>query len=925
MMRRLVLLLIFMFPFIYQNGYGEVNEKMISYNANELFQIKTSEGKKYLNLKNNFTEFMNSEGCLLIKDFPLNSENYINLELKRKNSIIDKNTKFLTNTFNGEVSLKSPKVYFFSGLVNGNKHEKAYLIQIDNFVFGAIFNNDIIQYCIAPEHDSNPNESGIVNVKDFKSTSDFIGCLNDKIENLPQSNKFRGIEKPLTNDLLELELAVETDTEFFKATGSNPALAQAYAIAIFTMVNAIYEDELNISIKLSWLKNWTDSPADPYDVKGNAYALPDKVRQYWKSNYSNVQRDLFHVMTSISYGGGGYGYFDALCDNKEYGFSVSSVQASHSFPILAFNYDVYIVAHELGHNFNGHHTHSCYFGAPIDTCITNDAIQEGCLDASVTPKPNPGSIMSYCGGTNNQFGLGYQVKMDFDPQNAVLMRSTAENATCLTTPKKPSIAIIYPFGNQRFKYGDSLQIKWNSSSVNSIGIDFSIDNGFNWYHIKDSIAASEKLFAWHAPGICSNNIKLRIYSMEDSTVADTSLIPFSIYLNDNDDLLAFYPFTGNTKNVVCGGFPDGIPAKIPQLVDDRFGNQQSACRFSDGNYIWIPDADLNHKEITIAFWFNGDSWSGKQFFLGTNTGPALNIFEIYYWGDLGCSYYLNQGLYQCWSSAWPSANKWNHAVFTYNGDTAKIYINSYLTKVEFKSGELLNFTTTLYIGSRKSNEPFTGAIDDIYIFKKALTESEIVNLYYENPVPPIKPNLLFPIEGLMIDSSNVSFLWEKIPYAGYYHLQVSNHFDMDNNSLMLNDSLISDTTYNLSELHNGFQYYWRVSASNYFGKSDWSDVYSFIYDSLSFVESQKSDFIVEIKPIPANEKLNLNIKNAQPGDYEISCLDEFGRILSTEHYVNNDSELFIKNVDISKLTTGIYFLNIRLNTLSVRKKFIILK
>src|SRR3989339_1984548 len=83
--------------------------------------------------------------------------------------------------------------------------------------------------------------------------------------------------------------------------------------------------EKNISIKLSWLKNWTDNPADPYNVKGNAYALPDTVRIYWKENYSDVQRDVFHVMTSISYGGGGVGYFDALCNNKEYGVSVSSV------------------------------------------------------------------------------------------------------------------------------------------------------------------------------------------------------------------------------------------------------------------------------------------------------------------------------------------------------------------------------------------------------------------------------------------------------------------------------------------------------------------------------------------------------------------------------------------------------------------------
>ncbi|TAL67540.1 MAG: T9SS type A sorting domain-containing protein [Bacteroidetes bacterium] len=912
--------------FSYNLFAGSINSNYIlSADADKLFDIKNIDGKSYISFNSLSFDNFDKINKLTIRFFPMYEGNNAELELIRTNSIIDGNTKFLTNTLHGEIPINPPKISMFTGTINGNKNEKAYLFFIDNYIFGTIIKDDIIQYIISPKLNSNLKESMIANVNDYKFQNEIAGCLNDKIEQFSKSNKFNGIDKPLTNELLEVELAVETDTEFFKNTGSNLSLAQAYTIAIFSMVNAIYEEQLNISIKISWLKNWTDNPADPYDVKGNAYALPDKVRQYWKDNYSNVQRDVFHVMTSVSYGGGGYGYFDALCNNKEYGFSVSSVQASHSFPILAFNYDVYIVAHELGHNFNGQHTHSCYFGAPIDTCLTADAINGGCLDSSITPKPNPGSIMSYCGGTNNQFGLGYQVKMVFDPQNAVLMRSIAEKAICLSVPSIPSIAILNPYGNQSFNYGDSILIKWNSSGVNTLGIEYSINNGASWEQIIEPVNASEKQYVLVAPKICSDNVKLRLYSMEDSTVADTSIIPFSIFVKPNDDLLAFYPFNGNASNAVCGGFLDGIPVNNPRLVPDRFGNQNSAFHFSNGNYIWIPDADFNHKELTVSFWFNADSLKEKMFFIGTNSGPALNVFEIYHWGQLGCSYYLNVGLYQCWSGRLPPANKWNHAAFTYDGDTAKVYVNGTLTKVEYKPGKLLNFTTTLYIGSRKGNEPFSGAIDDIYIFKKALGEEEIVSLYNENSSVPAKPELLFPTNYLMIDTSFVTFTWNNITNAVNYHIQLSVHNDMDSYPLIINDSLIRDTTYNFNVLHNGSSYYWRVRADNYFGNSQWSEIFNFIYDSLNSVSDNFYEPEIEIVPVPASEKLNLKITNFYHEDIDLSLFDEYGRIILTRSIPNINSDILNCDFDISKIISGVYFLKIQSRGLVKVKKIIKIK
>src|SRR3989339_94037 len=921
-----VFVLFFSLSFTINNLFAEkINkEYTFSTSANEIFNIKNENDKSKISLNRNFISQINQSKNLIIKNLQLTEGKFVNLELTKRKSIVDEKIKFLTQTKTGEMKLNAPNVIMYSGTIDGYPEEKANLIIIDNLLFGAVLKNDVIQYFISPNLTDGNTESEIVSKENFPNDIKDLGCLTDNLNKVESGKYFKAIEHTLSNELLELELAVGTDTEFFKATGGNTALAQAYAIAIFSMVDVIYEEQLNISIKLSWLKNWTDNPADPYNVKGNAYALPDTVRIYWKENYSDVQRDVFHVMTSISYGGGGFGYFDALCDNKEYGFSVSSVQASHSFPIMAFNYDVYIVAHELGHNFNGQHTHSCYFGSPTDTCITTDAINGGCLDASITPRPNPGSIMSYCGGTNNQFGLGYQVKMVFDEKNAVLMRNTAEQALCLTAPSEPEVVLQNPNNNQSFKTGDYIPIKWNSSGVDNIGIYYTIDNGINWFTIADSVFASDNLHYWVAPKMCSSNIKLRLFDISDNSVADTSVIPFSIYADSFGDTLAFYPFNKNAANSICGGFPDGILKGSPQAVPDRYGNPNSAFSFSSGNYIFIPDADLNHNEITVAFWFKGENSTVKKFFIGTNSGPALNVFEIYHWGALGCTFYLKAGLYQCWAG-WPEANTWKHAAFTYDGDTAKAYINGVLTMTEEKPGPLLNFTTSLYIGSRKGSEPYSGAIDDIYIFKKVLSEGEIASMYYDNPFVPEKPNLLSPLDSSLISNPDVNFIWDWVANTKYYHFQLSDNNDFVNYPLPVNDSLLKDTTFAFDNHVNGKTYYWRVKSGNFFGSGRWSDVFSFIFDSVNNVEDYNYESSIIISPIPASEILEIMINNLSTEHSEIIICDELGHIVKNEII---DYPIFGKHklkLDISGISTGIYFLKFQSKDISIVKKIIIIK
>lgn len=241
----------------------------------------------------------------------------------------------------------------------------------------------------------------------------------------------------------EMEVAVETDTRFFLSTGGTEEDAVAYLSALMSSVSAIYQRDLGLVVTMTWARIWTLENSDPYGANGDPYLLTDLVAQNW-SAYADVERDILHVITTDDIGQGGWGYYSKICQGDQYAHSTSSINGYHDPLAPVFNYDTYTVAHELGHNLGARHTHSCFYGAPLDTCHVEQAIAEGCLSPDQVRLPNPGSIMSYCGHANNDAGLGYQVAMYFPEPVAGPMRTYIESLPCLSLYALPIPTPIAP-------------------------------------------------------------------------------------------------------------------------------------------------------------------------------------------------------------------------------------------------------------------------------------------------------------------------------------------------------------------------------------------------------------------------------------------------------------------------------------------------
>lgn len=220
-----------------------------------------------------------------------------------------------------------------------------------------------------------------------------------------------------------------------------------------------------------------------------------------------------------------------------------------------------------------------------------------------------------------------------------------------------------------------------------------------------------------------------------------------------DGLVACYPFDGNA-NDESGNGNDGTVYGAT-LAQDRFGNANSAYDF-DGidDYIFIKNSDsMNPKFISISAWyFATKSFSGNgnnviihkpyirhspphyqwQLGIGGNQYWRNNSDKFIFGGDVG----ISSGRLFFWSGKnIASLGAWYHVVTSFDGNVLKLYVNGKLERFENAPSfsEINEYATDIFIGKHgnlsRQLDYTPGIIDDISIYNRALTESEIKQLY----------------------------------------------------------------------------------------------------------------------------------------------------------------------------------------------------
>ena len=102
----------------------------------------------------------------------------------------------------------------------------------------------------------------------------------------------------------------------------------------------------------------------------------------------------------------------------------------------------------------------------------------------------------------------------------------------------------------------------------------------------------------------------------------------------------------------------------------------------------------------------------------------------------------------------------------------------------------------------------------------------LLTVYYtELPLPPPPPILLMPPDSATGVSLSPTLEWNPSAGAESYNVQLSDVVDFTN--LIIDQSGLDSTSLMVGGLSSEVTYYWRVSATNAGGTSDWSEVWSF--------------------------------------------------------------------------------------------------
>eukprot|EP01082_Thalassiosira_pseudonana_P005220 g4797.t1 g4797 contig17:57986-65940(-) len=187
----------------------------------------------------------------------------------------------------------------------------------------------------------------------------------------------------------QVDLYIEIDQGFVDNHGSMDA-AITYVNVLVTAISSIYEEEIDTHLNVLHIALTTvydtlaiTNTQEAIDLMKATYA-----NDTWHYTDGSHYPDLHHAFIFRSIGGG-IASLEAVCSSQiGYGVSSGMVGSLAQAQSGAMYWDIYVVAHEIGHNFGAYHTHDANAWDPlIDSCGLNTC--NGVSTGAAT-------IMSYC-------------------------------------------------------------------------------------------------------------------------------------------------------------------------------------------------------------------------------------------------------------------------------------------------------------------------------------------------------------------------------------------------------------------------------------------------------------------------------------------------------------------------------------------------
>jgi len=271
--------------------------------------------------------------------------------------------------------------------------------------------------------------------------------------------------------------------------------------------------------------------------------------------------------------------------------------------------------------------------------------------------------------------------------------------------------------------GYKIERKTGSGNYAVVGSTASNMTTFNDLGLTPNTSYTYRVFAFNSAG---NSIQ---YSNE-VTISTQDSIPSWL----TNGLVGYWPFNGNANDESGNGNNGTVNGAI--LASDRLGNANSAYSFTCNSINANINTTSITNQMTLSFWYLRTAQGCisprvMEFSQGSNLPGQLIIEENYPTG-IKIGHVTSAGLSNTFG--WMQFNTlvnqtWSHYIYTNDGAIAKIYQNGILIN-QYNSPGLPVLDGDVAFGwmNHPANDGVNGKLDDISIYNRALSASEVAYL-----------------------------------------------------------------------------------------------------------------------------------------------------------------------------------------------------
>ena len=273
------------------------------------------------------------------------------------------------------------------------------------------------------------------------------------------------------------------------------------------------------------------------------------------------------------------------------------------------------------------------------------------------------------------------------------------------------------------------------------------------------------------------------------------------------NMVAWYAGEGNFNDIQGPTFENGANVGTVNFTTGKVGQ---AFSFAGGSYVTVPAGsgalNITGNQVTIDGWIK-PTVNNTAIYFGKTANASNDYLLLLQFGQL--SSIIKAGGVETIVNGYsdfpattvpyvPAIGQWTHIALTYDGATIKLYANGTLVGSGAKAGNINGDNVPFDIGGRSGGLFFSGLIDEVEAFNRALTGTEISSLFNTGALGKCKHGLIqFSAPTYTIGEAGVNATITVKRTDGSAGA-VSARFDTSNNSATAGDDYTAVTNFTVS-------------------------------------------------------------------------------------------------------------------------------